>query len=193
MTMMKKTRTKKKNNMTTKEQELRTLIARAQKCYNELDSVWDDYFALYPEEEEYCTYMNNLLYDFQDMIDRMKQKQKKAEIVEAFLQEEALYDKVENILYYTDVSSHPYRFNGIQEFHLSIPAGEILKNYDSISDFCTGCIPAPGASGGNENGYAKFIGFDPEEDVYEELSWYVNRLEERGILSRLMVDQKGKK
>ena len=179
-----------------KQKKFDLLITRAQKCYSELDSIWDNYFALCPEEEEYCTHMNNLLYDFQNMIDRMNRKKKKTEIVEALLQEKALYDKVENVLYYTDVSSHPYRFNGIQEFYLSVPVEEILEEYDSLADFCTGCIPAPGASGGNDYGYARFTGFDvPEEDrdetekeIREELSWYVDRLEQEGILSRLTVD-----
>jgi len=169
------------------------IIARARKCFDELDKILDEYFTLFPEEEDFCNRVCGFVYDFEDIIGHMNVMKKKMKIVEAFLQEEALYDRIENVLYYTDVSSHPYCFNGIQEFHLSVPAEEILKEYDSISDFCISCIPAPGASGGNENGYAKFIGFDPEEDVYEELSLYVNRLEERGVLYRLVVDQRGEK
>ena len=193
--MMKKM-AKTKNKMLTKEEKLEALIAYTQKCYDELNSVWDSYFSLCPEEEEYCTHMDNLLYDFYDMIERMTEKKQKIKVVEALLKEESLYDKVDNVLYYPDTSSHPYRFHGIQEFHIAVPAEEILKEYDSITEFCLGCIPAPAANSENENGYARFIEFYvPEEDrdeteneIREELSWYVARLEEDGILSQLVVN-----
>ena len=68
------------NNMRKKEEEeeqkkLGLLITHAQKCYSELDSIWDEYFMLYPDEEDYCGHMDNLLYDLEDMIDHMKERE----------------------------------------------------------------------------------------------------------------------
>jgi len=119
----------------------------------------------------------------------------KYEAEQALLQELSLYDKVENVLYLPDISSEPYHFYGIQEFYLSVPEKEIRKEYETISEFCAGCIPAPGASGGNKYGYARFTGFDmpedrdeTEEEIREQLSWYIDKLEGKGILARLEVD-----
>ncbi len=70
------------NDMRKKEDEeeqkkLGLLITRAKKCYDELNSVWDEYFTLYPDEEDYCGHMDNLFYNFEEMIDRMKEKRNK--------------------------------------------------------------------------------------------------------------------
>ncbi len=57
------------------QKKLDLLITRAQECYNELDSIWDKYFSLYPDEEDYCGHMDNLFYDLKDMINHMKERE----------------------------------------------------------------------------------------------------------------------
>lgn len=57
------------------QKKLGLLITRAQGCYDELNKIWDEYFTLYPDEEDYCRHMNNLFCDFEDMIDRMKERE----------------------------------------------------------------------------------------------------------------------
>ena len=120
----------------------------------------------------------------------------KATAIDLLAKEISLYDEKDNVLYMPDVSTYPYRFHGIQEFHPTVSKEEMKSIGETITEFCTGYIPAPGAFGGNENGYATFTGFETpdeerdetENEIKEELTWYVDRLEEKNILSRLDSD-----
>ncbi len=59
------------------QKKLDLLITHAQECCDNLDTIWDQYFTLYPDEEDYCSHINNLFYDLEDMIDHMKEKRSK--------------------------------------------------------------------------------------------------------------------
>ena len=119
----------------------------------------------------------------------------KTEATKAILQEKSLWDPAEKILYMPDISEYPYRMHGIQEFHCNISENEMKKSAESITDFCCGYIPAPGASGGNENGFACFTGFDmpnndqdeTKKEIKKELSWYLDQLKTNGTLQRLTI------
>ena len=109
---------------------------------------------------------------------RNKKKLDKATAIDLLAKEISIYDERDNVLYMPDVSTYPYRFHGIQEFHPTASKEKMKSIGETITEFCTGYIPAPGASGGNKNGYAIFTEFktpdeerdETENEIKEELT-----------------------
>lgn len=91
------------------------------------------------------------------------------DIVHALRDEKSVYDKTNKILYMPDVAGEPKKWYGIQIFHLAdrpdLP--ELLKKHDGITNYCLGCIPAPGAcqNPDDECGWSEW---EPFDDSYEE-------------------------
>ena len=81
-------------------------------------------------------------------------------ISNALLDECAIYDKANNLVYITDVSGEPETLYGIQVYTLRIYGKELadamLKtDCKDLTGFCLGCIPAPGSAATNEWGFSK--------------------------------------
>ena len=99
------------------------------------------------------------------------------DIVLAIGDEKSVYDKTNKILYMPDISIEPETWHGIQVFHLANrPDLEEQIKADGITQYCLGCIPAPGAcqNRNNEYGWSEWHPFDNscnvEEDEYPLLS-----------------------
>ena len=89
-------------------------------------------------------------------------------IILALRDEKSVYDKTNKILYMPDVSIEPETWHGIQVFHLADrPDLEEQINVDGITQYCLGCIPAPGAyqNRNDEYGWSEWHPFD---NSYEE-------------------------
>ena len=85
------------------------------------------------------------------------------DIVLALREEKSVYDKTNNILYMPDVSEEPKTWHGIQVFYLADrPDLEEQIKVDGITQYCLGCIPAPGACQNHydEYGWSEWEPFD---------------------------------
>ena len=90
-------------------------------------------------------------------------------IILALREEKSVYDKKHHLLYMPDVAGEPLKWYGLQVFHIAdrpdLP--ELLKKHDGITQYCLGCIPAPGACQNPEDEYG-WSEWEPFDDSYEE-------------------------
>ena len=92
-------------------------------------------------------------------------------IILALRDEKSVYDKKNHVLYMPDVSIEPETWYGIQVFHLANrPDLEEQIKVDGITQYCLGCIPAPGAcqNRDDEYGWSEWYPFDDSCNVEDD-------------------------
>lgn len=90
------------------------------------------------------------------------------DIVLALREEKSVYDKKHHVLYIPDVAGEPNKWYGIQVFHLTDrPDLEEQIKVDGITQYCLGCIPAPGACQNPDDDFG-WSEWEPFDNAYEE-------------------------